>query len=529
MRLSGTFGELRSGHFHTGIDIKSAKGMSGDPILAVDEGFVSRIKVGAGGYGNALYIDHPGGLTSVYAHLLAFTPHLDSLVRVYQHELRSFEIDISPLLPKVPIAKGQRIGTLGSTGHSMGPHLHFELRNTLTETPINPLLHFNIADEKAPVIRQVAIYHLDHNLQSYRKSDVRKQSDWIIGDTIVVDAWRMGLGVDAIDPHNGHANKNGIYQVVLTLDGDTIFHSTLDSIPWDAGTFYPIFIDHAEALLRGRKVQKCFDSQAQSKAYHSQLKDHGIIALYRDKTQKVMLTVTDFYGNDSRASFWVRRAAEITPVVYEPHHFLIEQGTPFRIDTGGLLAFFPAQALYERLRCKIKIEPKEGSTLMHSRRYHLHSPSTPLRQPIHISLRTHSIDAKLKDQAVVVDYTNPESPFAIKSKWQGHFLSSQVDHFGTFQVSIDTVQPTISVLRKTVHPTLIKLGFRIVDDLTPPGDLSFEATIDGEWTLGTYDLKARRVNYEIDRTKLADGEHLFEFAVTDISNNSKSYATRLNN
>ncbi|NND08241.1 MAG: M23 family metallopeptidase [Saprospiraceae bacterium] len=529
LRLSGTFGELRSGHFHTGIDIKSANGRSGDSILAVADGIVSRIKVGAGGYGNALYIDHPGGLTSVYAHLLAFTPTIDSLVERYQYERENFEIDISKGLPELRVKQGQRIATLGSTGHSMGPHLHFELRNTGSETPINPLLHYELRDKIAPYINQVVIYHLDHNHQSYRRTDLSRKSSWMLDDTIVIDAWRMGVGVNAIDPHNNNTNKNGLYEVVLQVDGDTIYHSRLDSIAWDDGDYYPVFVDHAEAIKTRRKIQKCFDVNEGLRVVQGHSGARGVIPLYRHQAQFISLTVADFYGNRSEATFWARRADAITPADYEPYHYSIEPDKPYRIDTGGLMVYFPAESLYEKLRCRIVITPDEMPSMGYSSMFHLHDPSVPLKQALHISLRTRNIAPGKRDQAVIVVDANTKKRSAIKSRWQGHFLSGQLQEFGVLSVEVDTVPPIIFLLRRSNHVGKVHLRFRIEDDLTRSGELEFRGELDGQWILGHHELKSSSISYEIDKSDWDIGEHLFRLAVTDIANNTKDYVIRFLN
>jgi len=149
-KLAGTFGELRPNHFHAGIDIKT-EGTEGYRLYAIEDGYISRIKISRGGYGNALYINHPNGVTSVYAHMQKFEPELQQFVTDLQYELRKFEIDYSPETPIFEFKKGDIIGLSGNPGSSTGPHLHFELRETASENPLNPLKYgFNCTDNIAP-------------------------------------------------------------------------------------------------------------------------------------------------------------------------------------------------------------------------------------------------------------------------------------------------------------------------------------------------------------------------------------------
>jgi murein DD-endopeptidase MepM/ murein hydrolase activator NlpD len=161
MRLSGTFGELRSNHFHAGLDIKSLNQSVGDPIYAAAEGYISRIRIDAFGYGNSVYIDHPNGFTSLYAHLHNFTPEIEAYVREQQYMLKSFEVDLYPG-QRFPVNKSQQIGYMGNTGHSYGPHLHFEIRHTHGQVPVNPLhFGFEVPDKTKPVIQNLIVYEFD--------------------------------------------------------------------------------------------------------------------------------------------------------------------------------------------------------------------------------------------------------------------------------------------------------------------------------------------------------------------------------
>ncbi len=529
IRLSGTFGELRSNHFHTGIDIKSSHGAVGDPVYAVADGFVSRIRVGAGGYGNALYIDHPNGLTSVYAHLLEFRWSLDSFVLAQQNEQQRFEVNLFPDSAQFLIKKGDEIGKIGSTGHSMGPHLHFELRNTGTETPVNPLsTHYHLSDKTPPHISGITIYHLDHNHQIYRRSDMGKNQPWKMGDTLTIDAWRVGIGLNAVDPHNNFANKNGVYKVSMILDGDTIYQSKLDSIPWDEGTYYKSYIDYAMDISSKRRIHQCFQSNAFQPSYRTKLVNHGVIKLYEKQVQKVTLIVADRSNNLASAQFWIRRKTDISEVTYPAFQFMVEPDEPYVLDTAGFQVYFPSDALFERLRGQIFISwPDSGQTVW-SRIYQLHHNQTPLRNPIRITIRAHNVTPRLKDKAVILN-VDTDNPKVVGQQWQGHHLTALVHEFGTYKVDIDSMPPTISVLRKSVNSHRAHFIFRIEDDLSGSGDLIYHGFVDDQWVLGRYDLKSQRVRFDIDLTPGSPGLHEFRFEVEDLSGNAKKYVSRFSN
>ena len=196
IKLSGTFGELRPNHLHAGIDIKAKNGRVGQPLYAVADGFVSRINVRTGGYGNALYIDHPNGYTSVYAHLEKFPDEITDYIKEIQYKKQTFEIEIYPKDNHFNFLKGDVIGTLGLSGRSYGPHLHFEIRDTESEYPINPLLFgLDVEDRLRPKMHQLKLYRLNDKKETFgtRTYDLTKRSSGqyrIKGDTISVGAWR---------------------------------------------------------------------------------------------------------------------------------------------------------------------------------------------------------------------------------------------------------------------------------------------------------------------------------------------------
>lgn len=161
LNLAGSFGEIRANHFHSGLDIKTNQ-REGLPVYAVADGYISRVRIQIGGFGYALYIDHPNGTTSVYAHLQRFNPKIALFLKNQQYKSKSFAVDY-PLTPiEIPVKKGELIAYSGNSGSSGGPHLHFEIRNTKTEQTINPLLFgIKVEDTIKPTITGLYLYTLN--------------------------------------------------------------------------------------------------------------------------------------------------------------------------------------------------------------------------------------------------------------------------------------------------------------------------------------------------------------------------------
>ncbi|HOY07140.1 MAG TPA: M23 family metallopeptidase, partial [Saprospiraceae bacterium] len=264
IRLSGTFGELRPDHFHSGIDIKSATGRVGQPILAAADGFVDRVKVQASGYGNVLYVKHPNGYTTLYAHLDRFSPEIEKYVRENQYGKESFEVDLKPAEGQFTVKKGQEIAKLGNTGGSSGPHLHFEIRNSATDKMLNPqLFNLPIADNVAPEIRDMKVYFLTDNREVITSKPLPLQRDkkgqvGLEGDTVRFAAGRIGFGVKAYDHMNGLNNDNGVYAIELFADDKLAYEWRMGELDNEETRYNNAHMDYAARKRFGAWFHRCF-------------------------------------------------------------------------------------------------------------------------------------------------------------------------------------------------------------------------------------------------------------------------------
>ncbi|HRW63920.1 MAG TPA: M23 family metallopeptidase, partial [Bacteroidales bacterium] len=235
--LSGNFGEIRAEHFHSGIDIKT-QGVEGKKIFAIENGHISRIKISANGYGKTLYIEHPNGYTSVYAHLSRYNHVIDKIVKELQYENKTFEINYFPKPNQIPVKKGQVIAFSGNTGRSFGPHLHFEIRETNYQVPVNPLIfNFEIKDNIAPQINHVAIYPLGNNSKINHQHNkliipaIKSNGNYILQDTsLLLVEGNIGFGIELYDYLNGSNNKCGIYTLSLFIDSLLVYNHKVDKV-----------------------------------------------------------------------------------------------------------------------------------------------------------------------------------------------------------------------------------------------------------------------------------------------------------
>jgi len=305
--LSGTFGELRSNHFHSGLDFKTG-GAIGKNVYSIADGYVSRIKVSPWVYGKATYIQHPNG-TSVYGHLDKYSPKIDSIVKAEQYRRESFAMDFFPEKNDIIIKKSEIIGLSGNSGSSGGPHLHFEIRNANQE-PINPM-HFGITikDNIKPTIQKLFIYNIYQNNISTKKDISLNYINGILSpkyhDTIAVSD-KFYIGINSFDKLNGAPNQNGIYSMSIFVDDEKYFEFVADKFSFNETRYLNAYIDYEYFKKYRSRIQKSIILPNNNLSMYNSVKNRGLI-LMNEKAKKVNIIISDFAGNKSEIVFWAKK------------------------------------------------------------------------------------------------------------------------------------------------------------------------------------------------------------------------------
>lgn len=528
IRLSGTFGELRNNHFHAGLDIKSENGSWGDPVFAIERGYISKVQVSPGGYGRALHIRHPSGITSIYAHLQSFTPDIESLVLQQQRDEKSFAIDMELPAEKFSVDRGQQIGKMGSTGYSFGPHLHFEIRNTATGINLNPqLFGFDISDNVKPIIKKISIYHFDHELIEYGQTIQPLVPSQSI-DTLELDAWRVGFGIESYDLFNSGRNKNGIYSASVWVDQDLVYQFRFDSISrLDAG-YYNLHIDYKAHFHNAGQIHRCFRLPLDKLSISGLLENDGIVPLFRNRSQKITLTVADIIGNEDTISFYVKRSERVSPVEHAPHQYLIHADRSDTIVTPYIEVIWPADALYQDLFCQFSSQPFPGKDI-YSALYKIHHGEIPLKSPLTLKIRPYPVVDSLKNKLVMVRLTkNGNHAINCGGQWKGDWLVGNGNALGDYLIKADTQAPSIKVLRNTGTVEGRTLMFEIDDDLPGRNGLKYTTTLNNHWVLTEYDLKNKKLTCNLNRADWNAGSYHFKLLVEDTVGNTSTYDYRFN-
>lgn len=521
---SGTFGELRATHFHGGDDYRTQQRI-GLPLYAVAEGFVSRVRVQIGGGGNAVYIDHPNGYTSVYLHMDRFSDALTNIVRAEQYKLQRFDVDITLDKDAVHLTKGQSIGTAGNTGASGGPHLHFEIRDTKTQNPLNPQLfglHFN--DRFPPTIQGIMIYDLNDalfNENTPRRPlavKVLSNSRYVLNSSAPISVnGKFGIGINTIDRHRAGGFTNGIYSIELFVGGKSVSTVLFEELSFNWSRGIHSYIDYAHWRRTKARFQKSFKDPGNPIAIFHYLDNDGLIVLPDNNVYDVKYVVKDVHGNCSEINFKVQNnpnyQAKNNPILGERMPF----DKPNTFTGEDIRLEIPVGVLYTDLDF---IYTKDNAPISgYSALHHVHNPLTPLFTTYNLRIKPTHLPEHLQSKALIASTQSGSEGGRYEDGW----VTVNTRNFGSFYVAVDTVAPTITPRNLTNGKNVAnqaRIDFTISDNFS--GIQSFNGYIDGEWVLMEYDPKNRHLWHRFE-SSLPKGKHTFCLEVTDWKDNERVY------
>jgi len=533
MRLTGNFGELRSNHFHTGIDCKT-NGQENLNVYALADGFVSRVAVSPRGYGNALYIDYPNGFTSVYAHINSFSGEIGDYVKRKQYELQKFEIDekIPPSL--LPVTKGQLVAKSGNTGSSNGPHLHFEMRDTETEIAINPLLFgFHVPDDIKPTITQLAIYGFKGETSGYQSPKLYatklQNGNYVTAQNLLkVNHPRVGLGIKTQDKKNELYNINNVYGLKMYDNGNLLYAFEMEQIGFSESRYINAHIDYMLKKQEKGLVQKCFVEPANKLSIYQQAINNGIINLSDGLLHKIVIEVNDFNNNISTVSIMLQYdpLQPLSPVTEAPYNAQFSCFTDNSYQNDFLKLHLPSGCLYNDLFFQYDMKPAT-QTDIYSSLHQIHLNEVPIHSYCDIAIKPTTLPFELYDYALLVFKNNTGKVTPLKSRWEGNFLTGQTREFGQFYITTDVKKPTITAVNIVPGKLMTKnksIQLKISDNLS--GIDSFNGYIDNRWVLMEYDQKSARIWHTFDEITGAPGTHEFKLVVRDAKYNTAEFVAK---
>ncbi|RTL11361.1 MAG: M23 family metallopeptidase [Flavobacteriaceae bacterium] len=521
--LSGSFGELRSNHFHSGLDFKT-KGVEGLPVYAAGDGYVSRIKISVFGYGKAIYITHPNGYTSVYGHLQKANGAIETYIKSKQYKEQSYEVEMYLFPTELPVKKGDIIAFSGNTGGSGAPHLHFEFRNTKSEEILNPM-HFGfkkiINDDRKPVIQGVVVYPLDSTTVNKSQKPINinfsKQSDGSYIGTKVQANGRIGFGINAYDFCTNAYNKNGLYKVKAYLNGVLQYQFGFDSFAFDESRYINNFIDYERFHLMGQRIQKLFQLSDYPLSIVAGNKKDGTIKVNPNSNYNYRIELYDFHENKVEVLIPIEFASS------NPNILNTIQKTPYFIKAKNEAIFeksnvsvqIPENAFYNNFYLNFDVN---GDILT------LHDDSVPVHKNITITFNdVQGLTEEQLSKTFIATLDGYKLSYN-KTYRKGNSFTMKTKSLGKYKLAQDTTPPRIYNVN-FVEGSTIKDQKTIsvsVNDLHSGID-TFNAYLNGKWILMEYDYKTKKLIHNLDDNICVQGRNDLKIVVTDNLQNSTTF------
>lgn len=510
--ITGNYGELRPGHFHSGLDF-STNGKINYAVYSIEEGYVSRIKVSSVGYGKSVYVTHKDGKVSVYAHLNSYNPSIGAVVKKEQYAKQSYDIEIFPKPFSIKIKKHEYVGLSGNTGASTGPHVHFEIRDGQTETPLNPLEYFDIADTITPTITEVGFYNLSDTCSPKYLHSVRveksKTGDWKIKkDSIILKQGILGFAFSGYDQYVDKGNTNNIFAAKVYFDDRLIYAHTLNHIDFSDQRYVNEFSELVEKTKKDIVMfQKCFVPTLFPLNLYDSYKNKGRILLTDTNFHKIKLAVNDENGNERVIEFYFKtRKLNYYSKPSINSDVKVNCKEDFMIAKNKLQIFIPANTLFY----------STGLIFENT----IESTGKLIILPTDANLRTTSIVGFEVPQK----YKRNKSKLVLKSgssvippivNRDSVFYS--VKNLGWFLIDQDTVSPKIKAVLTAAEFKKLKktesISFNISDNLS--GVFKYNLFLNDAWILGEYDAKSDLITYVFDENTPKSGALNFRLEVED--------------
>ncbi len=521
--ISGSFGELRSNHFHSGLDFKTS-GVEGLPVYATGDGYVSRIKISPFGYGKAIYITHPNGYTSVYGHLQKANGAIQELIKKKQYQEQSFEVEMYLYPTELPVKKGDVIAFSGNTGGSGAPHLHFEFRDTKSEQIINPM-HFGlkkiIKDERKPIIQGIVVYPLDsttvNNAQKPINISFNKQADGTYLSTKVKANGRIAFGINAYDYCTNAYNKNGLYSVKAYLNGVLQYQYGFDTFAFDESRYINNFIDYERFHDMGQRVQKLFELNNYPLSIVAGNAKDGTLKIVPNANYTYRVELYDFHQNKIELIIPIEYGVQVPTIkkATQKTPYFVRAKTESIFEKGNVSVYVPENAFYANFYMNFDVNNDIAT---------LHDDSVPVHKNITLTFNDVS---GLTEEQLSKTYIATLDGYKLdfnKTTRKGNSFSTKIKTLGKYKLAQDSIPPRIYNVNFVEGKTLKDQKTISVSVADLHSDIaSYSAFLNGKWILMEYDYKTKRLTHNLEDAIYVEGRNDFKITVTDSLQNSATF------
>ena len=498
IQLSGTFGEFRNNHFHAGLDIRT-QGRQGLTVKSVQSGWVRRVRISVSGYGKALYIDHPDGTTSVYAHLKKFASKIEAYVKEKQYQKESFTIQLFPKINELSVEAGEIIGYSGNTGGSYGPHLHFEIRETKGQLPINAMRYpLDIEDSQRPQIQNFYLYTNTGPFSSRKEFPLVKKNDSVYTTAGISASGKVNVGLRLFDRQDRSYNKNGIYSASVRLNGIEYFSYQMDRMSFTDAKYINVLIDYQELAKSKRRIQRLVAHPEQKLSFLKNLTGTGELEIESGKSYQLLVEIKDYHQNTTTIEAYLTGTSEKSTPNTDFENIL-DPSKDYLFDLEDKSVYFPKESFFDPVDVKIE---SQGDTL------YVGKNKYPLRNTYEVKYKVPQGDsltlaqsflAFVNDKGNTGFFTNYEK----EGFWQGKSKT-----LGSYFISRDSVAPTIKAVNFKSGQWLSNysfLRFKISDDYS--GLQKFRGEINGRWIRLEHEPKNNSLIYDFSDLEFEEALH----------------------
>jgi len=522
--LAGNFGEIRSTHFHSGLDIKTQH-TEGLKVVASADGYVSRIKISLWGYGKAVYIKHSNGYTTVYGHLESFSAKIESYVKQNQYKEKSYTIQLFPKKDILKVKKGALIGYSGSTGGAYGPHLHFEIRDTKSEKPINPLLFgFKVADHSKPTINKVIAYPLNDTSQVNQSnlpvviSLHQLKNGSYLADKIIASGI-IGLGINTFDRQDGSLNKNGTYSINLFDNGKKVYESIFNKISFRNSSLVNLYIDYYRKYHKKQIIQQCFIVPKNNLDIYPVKENNGYLKINNGFNYTLKIEVNDIAGNKNYVTIPVigQQKQILIKKISKPIGTFIKTDSVYTIQQDYAKVTFYKNTFYKNETINFNVNNLVTT---------VHQPDIPVNRKFLLSFNINKYPSIKKDKLYIAYLNGYKGSYYIKTEKKDSILFTRTKKLGKFVLKQDLNAPIIKPINFKNKQWLSNYHFlKVMITDKQSGIKKYVAKIDGNWILMEYNPKKGMLTYNFNDIRLKGSKHLFTLKVTDNLNNSAEFSS----
>lgn len=531
INASGNFGELRGSHFHAGLDIKTQQRI-GLPVYAPADGYVSRIKVSTWGYGKALYIDHPNGMTTVYGHLNGYEGAIGKSVFEAHYKQQLFEIEIFPKRDEIKVKKGDIIAYTGNTGGSGGPHLHYEFRDTKTQAIVNPLswgMKAMLIDTEPPTINAIYAYPISENAAINKNVNPIQLPYKTINGILTVDPitakGKISFGIDMYDTANNNSNKNGVYKVETFINGKASFSYQFDTFAFSESGFVNALVDYGRVNRTKAKVQKMFvEKPYPLSVLKVDKENNGILEVKPGESYTYRIVTADFHGNQTTIEI---------PITYADYSFdLVESIDVSGADSYNIVSTreFILEKNFATLSIPANVFYQDFTFLFNAKNkvvtLHKDVVAGFKNMTLTLDMSTFGLSDEELEKTYLARISTNGSKEYFKTYKKGKLFTIYTKKLGDYSYGIDTTPPKIyqpSFKEGDWLSNVNEIYFLIQD--ADSGINKIEGSINGKWILLDYDYKTKKIVHLFSDGIVSSGKNEVVIKVTDNMENETTFST----